>query len=70
VGERAASHSSRSPVPAAWADLYEICTPQADFGTRPVRATTHHVAMDVVAIAIAVAFFAAMLLLIRAIDRI
>jgi hypothetical protein len=37
---------------------------------RPVRATTHHVAMDVVAIAIAVAFFAAMLLLIRAIDRI
>jgi hypothetical protein len=52
------------------ANLYEICTPQADFGTRPVRATTHHVAMDVVAIVIAVAFFAAMLLLIKAIDRI
>jgi hypothetical protein len=62
----AAGHRCR----AACAGLYEICTPQADFGTRPVRATTHHVAMDVVAIVIAVAFFAAMLLLIKAIDRI
>jgi hypothetical protein len=63
-------HTNSSPVLAPRADLYEICTTRADFGTRRVRAPTHHTGMDAVAVAIAVAFFAAMLLLIKAIDRI
>jgi hypothetical protein len=51
-------------------DLYGICTPVVDFGTRPVRAATHYALMDAVAVLIAVAFIGLLLLLIKATDRI
>jgi hypothetical protein len=51
-------------------DLYRICTPVVDFGTRPVRAARNHALMDAVAVLIAVAFIGLLLLLIEGTDRI
>jgi hypothetical protein len=51
-------------------ELHAILMTRAQFWTRPSRATAHSRCMDLVAIAVAVAFFAALLLVVEGLDRV
>jgi hypothetical protein len=54
----------------ARARLYGICTPGAPACTEPVRAQTHAVGMDIIAILLLVATFASLAGLIELLDRV
>jgi len=51
-------------------ELHAILMARRQFWMRPSRATAHSRCMDLIAIAIAVAFFAAMLLAVEGLDRV